>query len=154
MTEKKTTVLNNYSGSVKKLLAKISVKPGQRLKISNIRDHWELEGYLLPKTEFTSNNVILIKLDNGYNIGIDVTDELVVQKTSGEISLETFPQRLPRQKKGLPEISLLGTGGTIASRIDYVTGGVVMALDPEEIFSLFRNYSLRFLFEMLKACIN
>jgi glutamyl-tRNA(Gln) amidotransferase subunit D len=36
---------------------------------------------------------------------------------------------------GLPNIKLLGTGGTIASRLDYVTGGVIPAFEPGELFA-------------------
>ncbi len=146
MTSKKTVNIS-YTGKAQELIRSVQAEPGQRLKIINKKEKWELEGYLLPKNEFTSDNILLVKLDNGYNIGIEVTSDLELEKIEGQITLERFPRRLPSQKKGLPEISLLGTGGTIASRIDYVTGGVVMALDPEEIFfalpELFSEISFR-----------
>ncbi|MHA1441299.1 MAG: Glu-tRNA(Gln) amidotransferase subunit GatD [Candidatus Heimdallarchaeota archaeon] len=38
-------------------------------------------------------------------------------------------------KEGLPKVTLLGTGGTVASRLDYRTGAVLPAFTPEELFS-------------------
>ncbi|MHA2029921.1 MAG: Glu-tRNA(Gln) amidotransferase subunit GatD, partial [Candidatus Kariarchaeaceae archaeon] len=92
-------------------------------------------------------DAILIKMDNGYNIGIKKTDNTEITKLDGSVELEKFQIRVPEQNTDLPEISLLATGGTIASRIDYRTGGVVMAMQPEEIFAslpeLFNDVSFR-----------
>ena len=35
---------------------------------------------------------------------------------------------------GLPKVKLLGTGGTIASRLDYRTGAVLPAFTPGELY--------------------
>ncbi|MEM0154889.1 MAG: Glu-tRNA(Gln) amidotransferase subunit GatD, partial [Methanothrix sp.] len=37
------------------------------------------------------------------------------------------------QKKSLPKVTLIYTGGTIGSKLDYKTGGVYMLLKPEEL---------------------
>ena len=42
-----------------------------------------------------------------------------------------------KEKKGFPTISILHTGGTIASKVDYNTGGVVAKYTPEELISKF-----------------
>ena len=34
-----------------------------------------------------------------------------------------------------PNVKLLGTGGTIASKLDYITGGVTPAFEPHELFA-------------------
>lgn len=107
------------------------------------------EGILIPSPNKDS---IVIKLPSGYNIGF--------KKSS--IKITSFKKRqdpniLPKikfdKKKNLPEISLISTGGTIASRVDYQTGGVRWLMKPEEIFSMapemsdivsFRNISSPF----------
>jgi len=42
-----------------------------------------------------------------------------------------------KEKKSLPTISILHTGGTIASKVDYKTGAVTARFTPEEILSMF-----------------
>lgn len=70
-----------------------------------------------------------IKLDNGYNIGVSLD----------EISLVKRPDITPSspvavtQDEALPQLSIVSTGGTIASRIDYRTGAVTSQFDAEDI---------------------
>lgn len=72
---------------------------------------------------------MVIKLDSGYNIGVD----------SGTITLRETPplvQPIPMeviQKPDLPELAIISTGGTIASRIDYRTGAVSSQFSAEDI---------------------
>jgi len=40
-----------------------------------------------------------------------------------------------KTKGGLPEVSLIYTGGTIGSKIDYRSGGVFMLTRPEELLA-------------------
>jgi glutamyl-tRNA(Gln) amidotransferase subunit D len=39
-------------------------------------------------------------------------------------------------KEGLPKVSIISTGGTIASRVDYVTGGVYAAMSSRDLLSI------------------
>ncbi|MBU0470282.1 MAG: Glu-tRNA(Gln) amidotransferase subunit GatD [Nanoarchaeota archaeon] len=91
------------------------------------------EGILMPSPD---KNIIMIKLSNGYNLGFekkDVTKMTVIKKgtptktTAGKII----------KNKDLPTISILHTGGTIASKVDYRTGGVVSSFEPAELVGLF-----------------
>lgn len=139
MAKKKATIstaattYGNYSKSVVELLKEIEAVPGDRINI--IDGLKNLEGILLSQNEMGNPDSILIKLDNGYNIGIMKSSSTEISKMEGSVELEKFQIRVPKQNTNLPEISLLATGGTIASRIDYRTGGVVMAMQPEEIFA-------------------
>ncbi len=71
----------------------------------------------------------VIKLDSGYNIGVDpsaITDvEAQSQAAPTPVSVEQHP--------GLPELSIISTGGTIASRIDYRTGAVTSQFTADDI---------------------
>lgn len=71
----------------------------------------------------------VIKLDSGYNIGVRrdtcrfIERPVMVKRT--EIS--------SGQDKTLPPLSIISTGGTIASRIDYRTGAVTSQFDADDI---------------------
>ena len=99
------------------------------------------EGTLMPNE--TEN--IVLKLDNGYNIGIDpkkIISKEVITKSNKESSNK---EKLKSEKtiqsinsnKALPKILILHTGGTIASKVDYKTGAVIPRFEPEEIISMF-----------------
>lgn len=72
--------------------------------------------------ESYDKDVILVKLESGYNIGIPKENVLglKVLKKFKEIKYEV---KLP-DVKGKPKIGLIVTGGTIASKLDARTGGV------------------------------
>ncbi|MBI4918532.1 Glu-tRNA(Gln) amidotransferase subunit GatD [archaeon] len=105
------------------------MKPGDRVKVeSNLGT---FEGVLMPEEE----NFLVLKLDTGYNISINKKQAkikvLEARKEPQEKPLKT------EQKKGLPTISILHTGGTIASKVDYETGAVYNKFTPEEMLRMF-----------------
>lgn len=95
----------------------------------------ELHGILMPRPKLLDEGFIVLKLDTGYNIGMDK------KKIK---SIETVKAYAPKQaKKGvlkhdpkLPNISLISFGGTISSRIDYRTGGVFADYSAEDFVSM------------------
>jgi glutamyl-tRNA(Gln) amidotransferase subunit D len=94
------------------------------------------KGILLPRNKFAKDGFIEIKLKNGYNIGIEISSDTSI-KVLGEkppMSVE-FQGITVTKDKNKPNVTLLGTGGTIASRLDYVTGGVIPAFKPQELFA-------------------
>jgi glutamyl-tRNA(Gln) amidotransferase subunit D len=86
------------------------------------------QGVLMP----SSTGHTVIKLKNGYNVGFNpdtVTLELVEKKRDTEaVSVE-----LPPPNPKLPNISILSTGGTIASKVDYRTGAVTSRFTAKDI---------------------
>ena len=86
----------------------------------------------MPHTEFSGEDIFVVKLDNGYNVGIpvaaDTTVQLVAKKQAG-----ASPRSLPPPRPGKPTAAVLGTGGTIASYVDYRTGAVHPAVTAEEL---------------------
>lgn len=91
------------------------------------------KGRLMPNS---STGKTVIKLDSGYNVGLD---KKKIKKISviKKVSLKKFRVGKVKQRKNLPKISILHTGGTIASKVDYETGGVVAQFKPSEIVSMF-----------------
>lgn len=71
----------------------------------------------------------VIKLDNGYNIGVDPA---LLARTAGAAATAPAPARV-EQDPSLPPLSIISTGGTIASRIDYRTGAVTSQFSADDI---------------------
>ena len=80
---------------------------------------------------------IVIKLDNGYQVSIKRSEILSMEKKSApeKKNRETAPSE-KKEDKNLPVISILHTGGTIASKVDYETGAVKAQFKPEEILEM------------------
>lgn len=80
--------------------------------------------------------IVLLKLSSGYNIGIekDKIKEIIVLAEKAEKTEEKVLKI--EQKKNLPEIAFIVTGGTIASRVDYKTGAVRPLTRPEDILAV------------------
>src|SRR3989338_5809527 len=91
-----------------------------------------LTGVLL---ESSKKEVVTIKLSSGYNIGINKKNIDGVRKIK-KIRKEKAVSK-HEIKKGLKKISILHTGGTVASEVDYKTGAVSPQFKPEEIVNMF-----------------
>lgn len=79
-------------------------------------------GIVMPSPE-AEKDLLIIKLPTGYNLPIKLTKDVNVKKI-GEEKFEGLPEYKPPMNKNLPSISLISTGGTIMSRVDYKTGAV------------------------------
>ncbi|MGC9205016.1 MAG: Glu-tRNA(Gln) amidotransferase subunit GatD, partial [Candidatus Micrarchaeia archaeon] len=121
-----------YSKEIEELLAKKSISIGDKVKVNSNRS--EFTGRLMPRPEIGDNSILVIKLDNGYNIGMKFGEGFDIEKISGVPKQEKQKVRV-KASKDLPKIGLIYTGGTIGSKIDYLTGGVFMLTKPEELLS-------------------
>jgi glutamyl-tRNA(Gln) amidotransferase subunit D len=123
-----------YSNKIQRILKIKKIKVGDRIKL--VKNGKFFEGILMPRIEMGDQNCLTIKLDNGYNIGIEFEKEVDIQKIKTEWQLserkEKEVETLIFDKK-LPTISIIGTGGTIASKIDYRTGGVYASFSAKDI---------------------
>lgn len=92
------------------------------------------EGVLLPST--TAEHLV-VKLDGGYNVGIDRADADVEILESDVYDVGTEDGEGDRSEidfdDDLPTIALISTGGTIASTVDYRTGAVTAQFDAEDV---------------------
>ncbi len=71
----------------------------------------------------------VVKLSSGYNIGVEKACCTLVCSVPAPAS-----RQVPiRQDQDLPELAIISTGGTIASRIDYRTGAVTSQFDADDI---------------------
>lgn len=91
-------------------------------------------GIILPRSETADPRHIVLKLRNGYNVGIAVNTIKQIKEFSRKEAHYKIPeQEFPFDPKK-PNVKLLGTGGTIASRLDYRTGAVIPAFSPGELY--------------------
>jgi len=92
------------------------------------------EGILLESPE-TEKGIILLKLDNGYNIGFSKKDVLEIKVLK---KAKVVEENLEIKKDSTkPNIAMIITGGTIASRLDSRTGGVHPLQNPEDLFKFY-----------------
>ncbi|MDQ1280323.1 MAG: glutamyl-tRNA(Gln) amidotransferase subunit [Thermoproteota archaeon] len=131
MTER----LTGYKGKVLRLL-----EEDEKLEIGDIirvtRNGEIFEGSLMPRYELADDEHIVVKLKNGYNIGIRITSNTKLEKIGVGAKPAFTPPPLPKEKQGLPIVSIISTGGTIASRVDYRTGAVRPALSASDLYSV------------------
>lgn len=107
---------------------------GARVRIKKKSDSGTViyEGTVMPTV---SRNIVL-KLDNGYNVGIrpeNVDIEVIssAEKLKGEKIVEL--KKGQKREADLPILAILSTGGTIASKVDYRTGAVSPQFSTEDI---------------------
>lgn len=85
----------------------------------------------MPRHTFSAPDVTTLKLDNGYNVGL-ATEGAKLDILEKAKARDVKAVKVPEDAKK-PTIAFLGTGGTIASFVDYRTGGVHPATRPEEL---------------------
>ncbi|WP_456471833.1 Glu-tRNA(Gln) amidotransferase subunit GatD [Methanocaldococcus sp.] len=89
----------------------------------------EFEGLVLPSTD---NNVVNLKLKNGYNIGI-LKDNILDYQILGKREVSYKIPSISLESKEKEIISILSTGGTVASKVDYETGAVHPSFTAEDL---------------------
>jgi len=121
-----------YKGRALDLLKKYNVRVWGQATINSSRGTFI--GTILPRSENDDDKHIVMKIPTGYNIGVD-TDTIVDMKETGYKKANyKIPEKEFPVTEGLPNVKLFGTGGTIASRLDYRTGAVIPAFSPGELY--------------------
>lgn len=125
-------IFQGYKGKALEILKKYNVRVWAQVEIESSRGVFR--GTILPRAENTDDEHIVLKISTGYNIGIDILTinniiETGYKKAVYQIPLKEFPY-----SKDKPNVKLFGTGGTIASRLDYRTGAVIPAFTPGELY--------------------
>ena len=91
-------------------------------------------GIILPRSETADPDHVVLKLRSGYNIGVAVDRIQDVEIQGRKEALYKIPEKEFPFDPRKPRVKLLGTGGTIASRLDYRTGAVIPAFSPGELY--------------------
>ena len=108
------------------------MNPGDRVRVE--RGNVTNEGVLMPSS---TPEHLVVKLDGGYNVGIarDAAAVEVVERSVHDIESAQSESEASEIEfdDDLPTISLISTGGTIASTVDYRTGAVTAQFDAEDV---------------------
>lgn len=124
--------LKGYKGKAKSTLENFGVQVWSDTVVKTTRG--DFEGIILPRSENDDDRHIVMKLPTGYNIGI-AADTITDIKESGRKEAHyKIPEKEFPTSPNKPNIKLFGTGGTIASRLDYRTGAVIPAFSPGELY--------------------
>jgi len=125
-------LFKGYKGLALAQLKKFQVRVWSDAVVKTSRG--EFSGIILPRSENDDDFHIVLKLNTGYNVGVDVN----TIKSMEEIGYKEAHYKIPEKEfpfsKNKPNIKLFGTGGTIASRLDYRTGAVIPAFSPGELY--------------------
>ena len=128
-----TEILKGYKGEGKKLLIKNKIEIWDIVEIET--DTSNYTGIVLPRSEYSTPEYIEIKLKNNYNIGIKASSIIKIKKIGKQEANYKIPEIKFPFSKNLPTLKLLGTGGTVASRLDYTSGAVIPSFTPGELYS-------------------
>jgi glutamyl-tRNA(Gln) amidotransferase subunit D len=125
---------SGYKGKALGALERAGCEVGDIIRVTT--DEKVYEGILIPRTEYGDEKHVVVKLKSGYNVGVRMTPNTKIEKV-GKGSKPSFASpALPEQKPELPEVVIMSTGGTIASRVDYRTGAVRSALSASDLYGV------------------
>jgi len=125
-------IFQGYKGEALELLKKYKVRVWGTVLVETTRGNFE--GTVLPRAENDDDKHIVVKIITGYNIGIDTDTIIAMTETGYKKANYQIPEKEFPYTPGLPKVKLFGTGGTIASRLDYRTGAVIPAFSPGELY--------------------
>lgn len=97
-------------------------------------DRGTFTGIILPRSETADPHHIVMKLRSGYNIGVAANSIQAITVHGRKEAHYKIPEKSFPYDPRKPRVKLLGTGGTIASRLDYRTGAVIPAFSPGELY--------------------
>lgn len=121
-----------YKGAALEVLKKFNVRVWGQAEVITTRGPFA--GTVLPRSENDDDQHIVMKIVTGYNIGIDIATITGMKETGYKKANYKIPEKEFPYTPGLPKVKLIGTGGTIASRLDYRTGAVIPAFSPGELY--------------------
>jgi glutamyl-tRNA(Gln) amidotransferase subunit D len=125
-------IFQGYKGAGLELLKKHNVRVWGQAEVETTRGPFK--GTVLPRADQDDDQHIVLKIATGYNIGLDVATITGMKETGYKKAVYKIPEKEFPVTPGLPRVKLLGTGGTIASRLDYRTGAVIPAFTPGELY--------------------
>lgn len=121
-----------YKGRSLEMLKKYNVRVWGQAEMNTTRG--EFKGTILPRAVNDDDEHIVMKVITGYNIGIDINTIIDMKEVGYKKANYAIPEKEFPYTEGLPHVKLFGTGGTIASRLDYRTGAVIPAFSPGELY--------------------
>lgn len=125
--------LKGYRGLSRSRLEQWGMRVWGDVRVKNTAGS-TFEGVILPRSETFDDLHVVLKLKTGYNVGIHVDRIESIEELGFKEAVYKIPEKAFPVTPDLPNVTLLGTGGTIASRLDYRTGAVIPAFTPGELY--------------------
>jgi glutamyl-tRNA(Gln) amidotransferase subunit D len=125
-------LFQGYQGKALEILKKYKVRVWGQTTINTTRG--KFQGTVLPRSVNDDDQHIVLKIVTGYNVGVDISTIENMEETGYKKANYAIPEKEFPYTKNLPHVKLFGTGGTIASRLDYRTGAVIPAFSPGELY--------------------
>jgi glutamyl-tRNA(Gln) amidotransferase subunit D len=126
---------DNYRGYRGEALSTLKEYNAQVWSDVEVRtDRGSFTGIVLPRSETADPYHIVLKLRSGYNVGIAAGSVQAIAVQGRKEAHYKIPEKEFPFDPQKPRVKLLGTGGTIASRLDYRTGAVIPAFSPGELY--------------------
>ncbi len=129
-TAQETT--NGYRGPGLAVLQRYGVGVWSEVEVQTTGGRFR--GVILPRSETADDKHIVLKLSSGYNIGVAAETVKSMTEYGRRAANYKIPEREFPIDAGKPNVVLFGTGGTIASRLDYRSGAVIPAFSPGELY--------------------
>src|SRR5256712_5768743 len=127
--------LEGYQGQVLQQLRKSKAKIGSVIRLTS-KSGEAFEGTLIPRSEYSDHTHIVLKMKNGYNIGISL-DRTKTLEVIGEGEKPHFTKPSPPANHvGLPKVAIRSAGVPIGSRLDYRRGAEQPALTAAYLASV------------------
>ena len=121
-----------YRGEALAVLKRFGARVWSEAVIDTTRGTFR--GIILPRSENNDDHHVVLKLATGYNVGIAVETINDIREVGYREAHYKIPEKEFPTSPDRPNVKLLGTGGTIASRLDYRTGAVIPAFSPGELY--------------------
>jgi len=125
--------LKGYSGRTRQKLHDNNVRVWSTAEVETTKGTFT--GIILPRSETADNEHVVLKMATGYNFGLHVDNIISLKELSYKEVQYKIPEKAFPYDSRKKHVTLLGTGGTIASRLDYRTGAVIPAFSPGELYS-------------------
>ncbi len=121
-----------YRGPGRSVLERFDV--GVWSEVEVVSKQGSFKGLILPRSETSDEHHIVLKMNTGYNVGIAADTITGITEHGRREAHYKIPEKEFPFDKRKPNVTLFGTGGTIASRLDYRSGAVIPAFSPGELY--------------------
>ena len=129
----RTDRLQGYRGPAAETLDRFQVGVWSEVDVTNDAGS-VFSGVILPRSGTFDDLHVVIKLFNGYNVGVAASRIVSMVERGYRKAVYKIPEKAFPFDPAKKSVTLLGTGGTIASRLDYRTGAVIPAFTPGELY--------------------
>ncbi|WP_458403194.1 Glu-tRNA(Gln) amidotransferase subunit GatD [Methanobrevibacter sp.] len=142
-----------YKANSEKYIENYGLSIGDTIKVN--KEDISYTGILLDRPEDADDGYLVIKLSSGYNIGVDIRDTTAELVEKGEKPKIGYDETEIPHDDSKQNISIVSTGGTVSSVIDYRTGAVhpkftasdLVKANPELLD--YANYNVKALYNIL-----